>query len=126
MRLSVAPDLDSIVAFRRRDRDVAGIEVALDEPELPPRRRAVAAAAAGLDADQVAGCELEGILLVDALECFRSGLAQHEAAGLGIRSALHAPGRTQGAVEIGLQIAGRKDSIGLAESHSAPERAGSA
>src|SRR5580704_10918115 len=110
MRLSVAPNFDPVVALRRRDRDIAGIEVALDESKLPPRGRAVAAAA-GLDADQVAGCELEGILLVDALECFRSGLAQHEAAGLGLRAALHAPGRTQGAVEIGLQIAGRKDSI---------------
>src|ERR1700688_3760826 len=126
MRLSVAANLDPIVALRRRDRDIAGIEGALDEPELPPRWRPVAAAAAGLDADQVAGCELEGILLVDALECFRSGLAQHEAAGLGIRAPLHAPGRAQGAVEIGLQIAGRQNSIGLAETHSAPERAGTA
>ena len=63
-RPSVGADLDAVVALCRRGRDIAGVEIALDQVERALGRRAIAAAAAGLDADEVAGLERTGILLV--------------------------------------------------------------
>src|SRR5258708_39443851 len=74
-RLTVAPDLDPVIARGGRRRHIAGVDVALNELQPPPGRRTVAAAAAGFHADQVAGCELVGILLVDAPGCSPSSLA---------------------------------------------------
>src|SRR5260370_33324222 len=53
LRLSVAADRDAIVALGFNRRDVAGIEIALDQLERALGRRPVASSAAGLDADEL-------------------------------------------------------------------------
>src|SRR5262245_59867687 len=86
----------------------------------------MAAATAGLDADNVACFEAKALLLLDRAR--RASVATHhrEASGLALAAALHAPGREAGAVEIGLQLAGSEHAIGLAETEPAAELAGAA
>src|SRR5258708_6365795 len=124
MRLAVAPDLDAVIVLGGCRRDVTRPDIPLDQLQRSPCGRSVAATAAGLDANQVARLERMGVLLVDAFGLVRSGLADRETAGLGLTPALPPPRRTQRAIEIGAEIAGRQDPIDLAESQAAAKRAG--
>src|SRR5262249_15303972 len=96
-RLSVSVDRNSIVLLGRNRRDVASVEMALDERERSLGRRPVAAATTGLDTDEVAGLQLIGILLLDAALPRLAGLHQGEPPGLAFPAAVHAPGRILGA-----------------------------
>src|SRR5437667_2478921 len=92
-RLAAGVDRHAIVAHRRLRRNIAGVEVALDEVERPPTRLPVAAPAAGLDYDEVAGCERKALFLLDRSLFAGSPVHDREAAGLGFLAALRAPGR---------------------------------
>src|ERR1700694_67323 len=115
LRLPAVADLDAVVALGLGHGDVAGVEVALNEIERTFGRWPVTAATAGLDADQVAGSEAIGVLLVGADLPARCGLHDRDAPGLGLLAALHAPWRAQRAIEIGAEVARRHDAVGLAE-----------
>src|SRR5262249_26274293 len=119
-------DRDAIVLLRRNRRDVAGIEIALDERERPLGRRPVATATTGLDTDEIAGLQLIGVFLLDAALLRLAGLHECKPPRLALLAALHAPGRIFGAVEIGAKQARPQDAIDLAEAHAAAELAGAA
>src|SRR5690349_2614725 len=125
-RLAVCSDRDAVVLLRRNLRDVAGIEIALDQLQRPLGRRAITATAPGLDADEVAGLQLIGILLLDAALLRLAGFHERKASGLAFLAAVHAPGRILGAVEIGAEQARPQNAIDLAEAHAAAELAGAA
>src|SRR5262249_20673328 len=123
-RLAVSSDCDVIVLLCRNRRDVARIEIALDECERPLGWLAIAAATAGLDADEVARLQLIGVLLLDAALLRLAGLHECEPTGLAFLATLHAPGRIFGAIEIGAEQAWPQDAVDLAKSHAAAELPG--
>src|SRR5262249_50885285 len=100
--LAVGADRHAVVACGSLDRNITGIEVALDQIECALRRRAITAAAASLHTNKIAGRERKTLLLFDRAS--RAGLAapKGEPSRLSLRSPLHAPGRKPRAVEIGL------------------------
>src|SRR5579872_6997181 len=124
VHLAVAPDADPIIVLGGRGRNVSRIEVALNVRKRAGQRRPVAAAASGLNANQITGPERKGILFVDALEPVRPRPHDAEAARFRVTAAPHSPGRTQSPVEVGLQPALGEYPIDFAESEPAAKRAG--
>src|SRR5262249_55508602 len=86
----------------------------------------MAAAAACLDANEVARFEPEGILLLDRLRVGRAPLGQRKAAGFAFAPSLCPPGRAFGAVQIGTEKAWAGDPVSFAKPHAATEFAGAA
>src|SRR5882757_8116594 len=123
---AVSSNAHIIVARSRLHRNISCIEIALDQPQHALGRRAIAAAATGLDADEIACRQPDAFLLLD--RSHRAGLAidDREAAGLALLAALRAPGRKARAVEVGLQLAGRENAVALAEAEPTAEFAGAA
>src|SRR5262245_52501443 len=100
-RLSVSVDRNSIVLLGRNRRDVASVEIALDERERSLGRRPVAAATASLDTDEVAGLQLIRILLLDAALPSLAGFHPGAPPGLAFPAGVPAPGRMPGAIQLG-------------------------
>src|ERR1051326_1583216 len=123
-RVAVGVDRDAVIAFRGRARNVAGVEIALNEIQRALVRRTITAAAAGLDADDVAGLEAAVVFLVGRE--LLAGCAAHddEAARLCRLAAVDAPRRANRAVEIGAQKARRQNAVCLAKAEPAAEFAG--
>src|SRR5215510_7724915 len=123
---AIGPDVHIIVARRRVRRNIAGIEIALDQLQRTLVGRAIAAPATGLDADEVSRRQPEALLLLD--RSHRAGFAvdEREAARLALLPALHTPGRKARAVEVGLQLARREYPVALAKAEPASEFAGAA
>src|SRR5207244_3181260 len=123
---AIGSDAHIIVAPGRLRRNIAGVEIALDQVERALGRRPVAAATSGLDTNEIARREPEAFLLPDRSHC--AGLTIHncETAGRALFSVLHAPGRKTRTVKIGLQFARSENAIALAKAEPAAELAGAA
>src|SRR5262249_7977087 len=98
-RLAIGLDRDPIVHHGRGGGDITRVEITLDQLDRALARRPMAAATAGLDADQVTRLQRVGILLLDTALLRLARLHQGKPSGLGPVAALHAPGRILGAVE---------------------------
>src|SRR5690348_2332225 len=82
-----------IVAHRRLRRNIAGVEITLDQLQRAFGRRSIATAATRLHADEITRRELEAFLFLDRSHGGGFAIDDREAAGPAFLAALYAPRR---------------------------------